>query len=214
MATPTPYPVRQPAAAELLCRPEQAGLLKPFMRGERTVGQAAAELGLPVGVLHYRVVRFCRVGLLEVVREQPRRGRASKVYRAVSTDFLLPTRLLSNRTIQTLQQGQYWAQEVQAVLDRQLPPGVLEEVGVQLDRKGALVWSLHFNEPAGDPDHRPGQLQLRSAALFLDPADAQTFADELAALHARYQLKRGAKRYGMRLDLVPLDRPVDVAGGP
>lgn len=60
----------------------------------------------------------------------------------------------------------------------------------------------------------PGFLHLRSAALFLDPADAQTFADELFALHQRYQLKRGAKRYGMLLDLVPLDRPVDKRSEP
>ncbi|WP_084051157.1 hypothetical protein [Deinococcus hopiensis] len=196
-------------AAELLCRPDVACLLKPFMRGERTVGQAAVELGVPLGTLHYRVGRFCREGLLELVREQSRRGRPCKVYRAAQSSFRIPASLLSDQTLQAMQHGRYWKEQVGQQL-QYAPTPRLKEVVVELGDKGALQWTLNAQEGGAEPvEHIPGLLQIRSAALFLDPADAEAFAEELFELHQRYQSKRGAKRYGILCDLVPLGRPVD-----
>ncbi|MFB9994933.1 hypothetical protein ACFFLM_23565 [Deinococcus oregonensis] len=197
-------------AAELLCQPAIACLLKPFMRGERTVSQAAAELQMPLGLLHYRVGRFHRAGLLEVVRLQPRQGRASKVYRATGTSFQFSTGLLRDQTLHDLQRGQHWEETVRQQFLRYAVPTRVQAVTVQLDEKGALAWWLHPHDNQAEPAERvPGLVQVRSAALFLDADDAQSFADELFELQQRYQLKRGAKRYGLLLDLVPLDQPTD-----
>jgi len=201
--------VSMASAAELLATPRLAVLLKPFMRADCTVAQAARELNLPVERLHYRVTRFVQAGLLSVVREEPRRGRPSKVYRAVGTHFRIPAPLLSERAVQALAEGQFWQREIRDQMNRHLQIAPLEAVTVKLNAKGALVYDTYA--PAPVQERVSGILQLRSAAIFLDPEDADALARELVELHDRYQGKHGSKRYGLLLDLVPLDRPVDTA---
>ena len=153
-----------------------------------------------------RVTRFVQAGLLSVVREESRRGRPSKVYRALGTHFRIPATLLSTETVRALTEGEPWQREIRDQMNRHLGLVPLEAVTVELQTKGALVWDLHAPER---PVLVSGVLQLRSAAIFLDPEDADALARELVELHDRYQQKRGAKRYGLLLDLVPLDRPAD-----
>lgn len=204
-----PLLISSPEAATLLCQPEVACLLKPFMRGEKTVGEAAAELGLPLGSLHYRVIRFCQAGLLEMVRERSRRGRAAKLYRATATSFRIPVELLRDELLDALGRGRHWEREVEQQMQRLAPLAALQDVTVTLSAKGNLDWSLNAADTIAPEEQPAGLLRLRSAALFLDPEDAENFAADLWALHERYQGQRGKKRYGLRLDLVPLERPVD-----
>ena len=205
-AAPHVTEVTTTLAAELLATPRLAVLLKPFMRADCTVAQAAKALHLSVEALHYRVTRFVQAGLLTVVREESRRGRPSKVYRALGTHFRIPATLLSTETVRALTEGEPWQREIRDQMNRHLGLVPLEAVTVELQTKGALVWDLHAPER---PVLVSGVLQLRSAAIFLDPEDADALARELVELHDRYQQKRGAKRYGLLLDLVPLDRPAD-----
>ena len=193
-------------AAGLLATPRLAVMLKPFMRADCTVAQAAKELHLPIEALHYRVTRFVQAGLLSVVREESRRGRPSKVYRALGTHFRIPAALISDETVRALTEGEPWQREIRDQMNRHLGLVPLEAVTVELQTKGALVWDLHAPER---PVLVSGVLQFRSAAIFLDPEDADALARELVEMHDRYQRKRGAKRYGLLLDLVPLDRPID-----
>lgn len=90
----TPHSITTPEGAELLARPERARLLKPFMRGPKTVSQVAQAQGVSVESLHYRVQQLHRAGLLRVAGELPRRGRPLKLYEAVVTDFVFPVDLL------------------------------------------------------------------------------------------------------------------------
>lgn len=64
-------------------------LLEPFIGRERSVSQAAKELGVAVDALSYRIRRFVTLGLLTLVREEPRRGRAIEIYRG-SACYRLP----------------------------------------------------------------------------------------------------------------------------
>lgn len=210
-----PLPLSTPAAAELLGRPEVARLLKPFMRGPRTCGQAANELGLPVEALHYRVQQFCRAGLLQVAGTQPRRGRSSKLYEAVATDFVFPSHLLSPETRRALGAGEAWYAEFRANLERLLPEPYPELVRVTLTPDGTLHWQQEFSTP--EAQHRlearlaelPPALHVQTAALYLTPQDAEALADELAELFNKYHGRGGPRRYAMILGFTPLDRPVD-----
>lgn len=190
--------------------PGPAQLLKPFLREETTIARAARELGVPLGALHYRVTQWCRAGLLEVVRVEPRRGRPVRVYRAVSRSFVIPAALLGTADLARLTAGHSWEEEVRAAAARHDPLPDLDAVRVYLTARGNLEWAFDL-APRRNPA-RELLIRLRDASLFLDPADAEAFAGELLALHDRYRLKRGARRYGLLLDLVPLDRPVDPPG--
>ncbi|MGL5819484.1 MAG: hypothetical protein ACRCYR_18120 [Phycicoccus sp.] len=68
--------------------------LAPFMRQELTVSEAAERLEVSASYLLPRVRRLHRLGLLRILREEPRKGRAVKVYRA-ATAYHVPLTLIS-----------------------------------------------------------------------------------------------------------------------
>ncbi|MDQ3397866.1 MAG: helix-turn-helix domain-containing protein [Deinococcota bacterium] len=82
--------VNNPQAAATLLDPDLSMLLKPFMQGACTVGEAAGNLNVKPADLFYRVQRMVALGLLEVVREEPRRGRPLKYYRSSASAFFIP----------------------------------------------------------------------------------------------------------------------------
>ncbi len=85
-----PKVVRDHGAVDLLMNLNATRLLAPFMRGEHTLGSAAAALDVPASSLAYWVTRFVRAGIIEVTRLQPRAGKAAPVYRAVAAEFHVP----------------------------------------------------------------------------------------------------------------------------
>ncbi len=74
----------------MLIDPEVLAFFRPFLARERTVGAAADEVGCAPSVMLYRVGTFLRAGLLRIVREEPRAGRALKVYRSSFDAYLVP----------------------------------------------------------------------------------------------------------------------------
>lgn len=203
----TPQRITTREAAELLGRPNLARLLKPFMRGPKTVGEVAAAQGMTVEALHYRVGQFHRAGLLRVVGERPRRGRASKLYEAVATDFVFSVDLLKPDTLRALSTGESWRQEFLEELERATTVHQQRTVRVFLKGNGALMWGT-LDEPASE-EEVPGTFFTQSAALYLTPAEAAELANELEAINRKYEGRKGPRRYGMILGLTPLSRPVD-----
>lgn len=88
--TGPPRVVHDHGAVDLLMNLNATRLLAPFMRGEQTLGSAAAVLDMPASSLAYWVNRFVRAGLVEITRQQPRAGKAAPVYRAVAAEFQVP----------------------------------------------------------------------------------------------------------------------------
>lgn len=72
----------------------------PFLAREKTVTEAAEEVGCDPSVMLYRVGRFVRAGLLRVVDERKRAGRAIKVYRSSHDAFLVPYAATSFATLE------------------------------------------------------------------------------------------------------------------
>lgn len=62
--------------------------LAPFMRGECTVSQAAAELGLTVTAMFKLTQRYLKLGLLRETRREKRAGRAIRYYSAARAFFV------------------------------------------------------------------------------------------------------------------------------
>lgn len=69
-------------AAQAILKVEERRFLEPFVSQEKSVGEAAAELGVAVDSMAYRVRRLKGLGLLTHTRSEARKGRAKKYYRA------------------------------------------------------------------------------------------------------------------------------------
>lgn len=84
------YRVDSEEQARLLSRPKGSNFIHPFVGREATVSAAALAVGCSVQTMHYRVKQLLAAGLLYIVREEKRAGRALKHYRAVSDAFFVP----------------------------------------------------------------------------------------------------------------------------
>lgn len=86
-------------AARVLTDLEAVRRLEPFMKRDITLSEAAKDLKVKLPSLLYHVNKFLALGLIEVVREIPRKGRAIRVYRSTSEQFFVPFHLTPSETL-------------------------------------------------------------------------------------------------------------------
>ncbi len=211
-----PPVVTDPAATQILLDHERRGYLEPFMRAERSTSEAAAELGVPVKDMAYRVQRMLRVGLLSVTGEQRRAGRPVKRYRAPRR-FFVPFAVLPEADLVEM------FEELVTPLQAGLLQGMVRAVTdtewnvhdwgyrVELNDKGeASVIPL---SQEGDPSaHIYDQiLQDDAPAVFLgyvplrlDFPRAKELQRDLIELLGRYQQDRGSGVYWVSAALAPV----------
>jgi hypothetical protein len=82
--------VRDERAALLFTQPQQRRLLLWFARRPKSVGEAAAALGMDLKRAHYFIRRLADLGLLVVAGVRARAGRPVKLYRAAADSFFIP----------------------------------------------------------------------------------------------------------------------------
>jgi hypothetical protein len=70
------------AAARIVLQQPRRRFLEPFVGRDRSVGEAAQELGLPVEQMAYRVQAMVRTKLLYATAQRARAGRPVTIYRA------------------------------------------------------------------------------------------------------------------------------------
>lgn len=202
--------ITDPAAARFLTDPLERQMLVPFMGEGISLGEAAKQLGLQFNTLHYRVQRLMKLGLVERVSEQPRKGRAVKLYRATSQEFIVPFSATPNATIEELflENGQIMLKVLMSNFAR-----------VLLER--ADEWAFHLTFEEGkqgiimqmrSQQLHPADESITSAAwlsdlgLKLDVDTAKRLEQELAELFQRYYAleQDGESNYYLSLGLVPL----------
>ena len=76
--------------ARLLTEPVSKEFFKPFLARERTASEAAAVMQCSLNTMLYRIKTLLRAELLKVVHEEPRKGRAVKIYRSVHDAYFIP----------------------------------------------------------------------------------------------------------------------------
>ncbi|NAZ82266.1 helix-turn-helix domain-containing protein [Kineococcus sp. R8] len=84
------HEVTDPAKVAILTDPRRVRFLRPFLARSATVSQVAVELDVTPNALLYRVRRMLQVGLLQVVEERARAGRAVRVYRSSHDGYRIP----------------------------------------------------------------------------------------------------------------------------
>lgn len=212
--------VETPDAARFLTDANINHYLHPFLGQETSVGEAARQVGVTVQVMHYWVGRLVALGLVQVTREEPRRGRAIKHYRAVADAFFVPFAATPVETLEALlTQHDAWQQ---ARFTRGLVKAFLEGVddplawGVKVRAGGgrALEWGREDSSATC-----PLLEALQSAwappvfaswqSLALTHEEAKDLQKDLRAVWERYEKKLkskgGSKRYVLRLGLAPTE---------
>ncbi|MBX5468759.1 MAG: helix-turn-helix transcriptional regulator [Thermoleophilaceae bacterium] len=77
-----PRDTSEPPIAKALAHPLRAEILAILQRREASPTEIAQEIGAPLGNVAYHVRQLVSFGLLELVRETPRRGALEHHYRA------------------------------------------------------------------------------------------------------------------------------------
>ena len=202
-------------AARLLSDLEAVRRLEPFMKRERTLSEAAEELGVKLPALLYHVKKFVDLGLLVVVREVSRKGRAVKVYRATADTFFVPFQLTPSETLGRLLFDLSAAGE--ARFHREAARALQADTPVwglylTCGRKGAeivLVPSeLGYTQSYIDALFGPEMPAVFTGdgEVRLDFQTAKAFQNDLLELFTRYrrQATEKGQLYGYRLGLTPL----------
>lgn len=218
----SPLVVHDPRAARFVADAKASRFLEPFMGRERTASAVAAELGVNVSSVLYRIDQLLDLGLLQVARTEPRRGRAVKHYRAVADEFFVPFELTDAETLGAL--GSRSAGELKHLLETSLGAAyeaigrTFEGGGVRLmrDQKGRIDRTLAHEAAAAEATSFPElALTARAPALWdqhctldLTEAEAKALQRELSEVFGRYYRRAGGDRrpYIVRLALAPIRR--------
>lgn len=112
--------VSDPVQARFLTDPAKKRFLLPFLARERRIAQAADEVGCSINQMLYQVRTLADCGLVHVVREEPRAGRAIRVYRSVHDAYFVPFAATPYDTLEqrlAIQGDPIWAGLVTAYAD-------------------------------------------------------------------------------------------------
>lgn len=215
--------VEDPEAVAFLLDLATLRYLLPFLGRERTVREVAPEVGLSPNSLLYRVRKMCDLGLLEVSRLEPRRGRPVKVYRSTAEGFFIPFSATDAETPADLFAA--WEAPWGRLLAESMVRAVLGPVvrpdapwGLQIYREGDHREAYTRVIPVPEQDKPlnlsdPANLVALGGyltGLRLDDEDARAFQRELVALVQRYARLRGRTHYLVRLGVVPLPDESDL----
>lgn len=206
--------VQDADAARALTDPKSQRYLLPFICAELSLSEAARRLEVKPNALLYHIDKLLALGLLEVARVEPRRGRASKVYRASAERFFVPFSLTRADTVHSLSAetsvrserlfqhdlinaemefGDDWGVAIYPMEDGSLSVDLTtsrehpaEDTAFILDAAHPAVWSCWLE-------------------VNLDFEAAKALQGELVRLWERYKQRRGPDepRYTLRLGLAP-----------
>jgi len=207
--------VANPVQARLLTDPTSRTLLEPFIGFEKSVTQAAGELGCSVQRLHYRVRQFQDAGLLEETRQEPRAGRPVRLYRAVADGFHIPFAFTPFADMEALIARQHAPTD--RLRNRASARLALESSGGgRRIYRDAASGELNIESDALAPEtlHDASAFSRDSAGndvtleVYLKHEAARTFALELRDLCARLQdaslPETQGQRFLVHLGLLPL----------
>lgn len=210
-----------PQAARVLADLRARRFLEPFIAQERTVSEVAAELGVDMSSVLYRVRQFVRLGLLEETRAELRKGRAIRYYRSVADGFFVPfaaTPLVAQEALSPHTFGKF-----QEILNESVgrawlaAAGERQMLGVHFYRceNGELSQNIVPDPDVRQPTRFFEQLLEPDApavwdtwgSLKLAREDAKALQREIASLLGRYYAKAektGGDAYIVRLAMAPL----------
>ncbi len=207
---PSPFVVTDQTQARFLTDPAKKTFFLPFLARERRIAEAAAEVGCSINRMLYQVRTLLDCGLVQVLRVEPRAGRAVRVYRSVHDAYFVPFAATPYDTLEqriAVQGDPIWTGLVTAYADalrRSRRHGhLLRRVGNGVQTTDQL------------PDSTPsGQALFWSdSTIRLRDADARLLGEQVREWYERAQRlgeqgrdDRTARRYLCLAALLPSER--------
>lgn len=215
--------VDDPEQARLLTDPLSLRFFEPFLAREQSASQAAAELGVRLDTLLYRLRVLQRAGLVRVVRSQKRAGRPVKIYRSSADAYFIPFGATPYAELEERIREQLRTHDevVVRALARTLRASGYEGQRLYRDARGEV-----FRQSAKDKatyldladwaslqrhvrDRAAPATERLAAQLALTDEEAKSLLLELYGLWRRYGHEpaagaRGRKPYDLQFVLVPL----------
>lgn len=202
-------------AAHVLAYRGEARFLEPFFGREQSLSEAASELSMSVKALYPKVKHLETLGLVRVVRSEPRAGKAVKYYRSSADDFFVPAHVLPVEVGLTKGEA-YWHNRLRrSVLSVWLKqPGEPHTFGLRvfLSGKGRMQFvitpdpSLSSEHPTQDffTPELPVVYQWRT--LRLNKMQARELQRQMSALLEPYTAQQDPEEetYIIRLAMAPL----------
>lgn len=196
--------------ARFLTDPAKKTFFLPFLARERRIAEAAAEVGCSINRMLYQVRTLLDCGLLQVLREEPRAGRAVRVYRSVHDAYFVPFSATPYDTLEqriTVQGDPIWSGLVTAYADalrRSRRHGhLLRRVGEAVQTTDQLPRST----PSGQA------LFWSDSTICLRDADARRLGEQVRQWYQQARRlndeaadDRYARRYLCLAALLPSDR--------
>ncbi|GEM45388.1 hypothetical protein DC3_10230 [Deinococcus cellulosilyticus NBRC 106333 = KACC 11606] len=192
--------------AAFLMDPIKRERIRPFLGQENTVKGAAEELGISISLMHHHTKRMLDLGLIQVVREVPRAGKAIFWYASVADAFYVPFSLTPFETMQAayLKGEKPWQERfieglLKVALHLETPEktwGVL----IRRDHHGDFDVTSSIGPDQEAPD-LPGAQWSNWTEIHLTPDEALALRMELQNLWLRYRGKKNGQRYLLRLGL-------------
>jgi len=107
-------------AADTLINPKTLLWLEPFLANSTTISEAAKRIASKPNTVLSRVRKLLRLGLLKVVKEEKRAGRAIKWYRSSSDSFFVPFAATSAESLEEMmaERDSYWESMLRAAVVR------------------------------------------------------------------------------------------------
>jgi len=180
--------VTESRAAAALLDPPSRTMILAFHR-PRSLAEVARAGGFDLKRLHHHVLRFCRLGLLDVVETRARGGRPIKLYRTTAPAFFVPHAAAPELMTERL------ARDLRASLRRAAAqPG--KGLVISADAQG----SPRLEAARGDA---PPEAMETWRVLRLSPEDRAAFAAELDGLIARFDQRGQGRAYIVHAAVAP-----------
>jgi hypothetical protein len=213
--------IRNTETARILTDITQARLLEPFFADDTTLSDAAKQLDIKLTTLLYHVTKFMRLGLLEVTKEEARKGKAVKYYRTTANAFSVPFDITPSLSLKQLLTQ--LTQPTDDVFNREAARTLQEAssewlLDVFCDKLDGITISIRRKDrPRDDVSFDPNNAALVSSmgTLYLDFVTAKAFQKDLRALLEQYKKKQNPKEqlYFYRVGLTPAqDDSFEVSG--
>jgi predicted transcriptional regulator len=211
--------VDDPKGVALLMDMENYQVIEPFFGCERSVGEVATQLNLKVNQVHYWVKRFERLGLVQRMRTEERRGRGIHYYQVPGDGLFVPFDLLQSEQRDYAAKLQNDLQDYLSALIRKAQERSIPDHrswGIHFYRSDNSMLAVKFGPrnvldfDSGTFYARPDILPLWSdwQKVVLTPAEAKAFQLELIQLSERFRKahrseEQGCQAYFIHLAIAP-----------
>ncbi|MEO1352988.1 MAG: hypothetical protein AAFW84_30200 [Cyanobacteria bacterium J06635_15] len=223
ISTSQPQIITDPVAADVLVNTQTRKLITPFLGKAQTVAVAANELDMSTSALLYQVNKLLNLGILKIVREEPRAGRASKISRAgraskiystTSPSYFVPFRVTRAETLEGyLHNIKHYYEQLLTTSIAQVMEDMAEDWGVKIyrDDKGKpnALMAVYPDKVMRLEEVEPAVLDFYCPDLFLDFTDAKALQRELGEVFQKYMKKGGSQRYLWHAGLTPISSEID-----